>query len=189
MRSREAAFTMIELMLVVVIVGILVAVAVYAYSRSVRKARSTEVVTMFGEIKMREEAYKAEFGKYLPMCPNPAGGADELDCVESDKWPNPLPGKGQAIDITGGLPARWQTLKVNPGKGSLYCQYVVVAGKAGSTVPAAYPSGQLLYGNTPVPTNWYYLVAQCDWDNDPAVNAVYWQRGDSSELYKDNELR
>ncbi len=188
MRTRASGFTMIELMLVVVVVGILVAVAVYAYSRSVRKARSAEIVAMFGEIRMREEAYKAEFGKYLPMCPNPAGGSDEVDCVETDMWP-PLPGAGQPIDITGGLPARWQTLKVSPGKASLYCQYVVVAGLGGVAVPAAYPKGQILYGAAVVPGNWYYLVAQCDWDNDPTVNAMYWQRGDSSELGHENEMQ
>ena len=179
---------MIELMLVVVIIGILVGVAVYAYSRSVRKARSTEVITMFGEIRMREEAYKAEFGHYLPMCPNPAGTVN-ADCDESDMWPTPLPGTGQPIDITGDLPARWSTLKVSPGKGSIYCQYVAVAGEAGSIVPASYAKGQLLYGSTAVPANWYYLVAQCDWDNDSTVNAMYWQRGDSSQLERENEMR
>jgi prepilin-type N-terminal cleavage/methylation domain-containing protein len=184
-----SGFTMIELMLVVVIVGILVAVAIYAYSRSMRKARSTEVVTMFGEIRMREEAYKSEFGRYLPLCPAPSG-APGADCAESDMWPTPLPGRGQEIDIaTPGLPARWQTLKMQPGKAGLYCQYVAVAGLAGTAVPGTYPKGQLLYGAAVVPGNWYYLVAQCDWDNDSAVNAMYWQRGDSSELGHENEMQ
>jgi type II secretory pathway pseudopilin PulG len=180
---------MIELMVVIVVIGILATLAAYVYSRVMRKARSTEVAAMFGELRAEENAYSAEHNFYLPMCPNPAGPAN-ADCAESDMWPTPLPGRGEAMDIvTPGLPPRWQALKVRPMKSSLYCQYVVVAGLAGTVVPAANVKGRDLYGASPVPGNWYYLVAQCDWDGDPSVNAIYWQRGDSSELAYENELR
>ena len=189
MRPKQAGFTMIELMIVVAVISILVSVAIYAYSRSVRKARSTEITAMFAELKAREEAYKNEFGRYLPVCPNPAG-VPGADCAETDLWPA-LPGKGQAIDITVGIPARWTQLRIAPGKASLYCQYGVVAGLAGTAVPGGFPKGQLLYGAGAVPFNWFYLIAQCDWDGDPAptANAWYWQRGDSTELGRENELR
>ena len=189
MRPKQAGFTMIELMLVVAVISILVSVAVWAYSRSVRKARSTEITAMFAELKAREEAYKAEFGRYLPVCPNPAG-VPGADCAETDLWPA-LPGKGQPIDISV-PPARWTQLRIAPGKASLYCQYGVVAGLAGTSVPGGFTRGELLYGaGVNIPFNWYYLVAQCDWDGDPAAtaNAWYWQRGDSTELGRENELR
>ena len=39
------------------------------------------------------------------------------------------------------------------------------------------------------PSHWYYLIAQCDWDAVPALNAWYYQRGDSNELGYENACR
>jgi prepilin-type N-terminal cleavage/methylation domain-containing protein len=187
MRERGHGFTMIELMVVVAVIGILSTVAVVAYTRYIRKARSAEIPQMFGEIKTKEEAYHAERGSYLGMCPSPTGGPAP-DCAETDYWPTPLPGRGAMMTL-GALPARWQTLHIAPGKSGLYCQYNAVAGPGGTLASAMGPTGQLLYnGNNPLKA-WFYLLGQCDWDNDPAVNATYWQRGDFSELGRDNEQR
>ena len=83
-------------------------------------------------------------------------------------------------------PPTWRQLKINPVKSSLYCQYGVVAGLAATSPTGA--KGQLIF---PVasPAHWYYMVAQCDWDGDPAVNAWYYQRGDSYESGYENACR
>jgi type IV pilus assembly protein PilA len=171
---------MVELMFVVAVIGILAAVAVTAYSRNVRKARAGEVPMMFGEFKAKEEAYYGENGSYLDLCGTPP-------CDESTFFPASLPGNGQQIDITGGVPASWATARIQPGRGSLYCQYVVISG-AGGTAPAG-TIGLELWNSTAPATNWYYMVSQCDWDGDPANNAMYWQRGDLSVMGRDNEGR
>ena len=49
-------------------------------------------------------------------------------------------------------------------------------------------TGTVLFTAAP-PRNWYYLMAQCDWDGDSSVNALYWMRDDLSTLGQSNELR
>lgn len=183
---RHGGFTMIEMMFVIVVIGILTTVAVVAYTRVMRKARSTEVVQMFAELKSREEAYHAEFGSYLPACPAPTGTAGK-DCAEGAYWPATLPGRGELMDATS-PPARWQALRVQIPKAGLYCQYEVVAGPGGDNTPMG-PIGIGVYGSTAPLRGWFYVLAQCDWDSDSTVNAMYWQRHDSTELGRDNEQR
>ena len=177
--------------MVVAIVGVLAVVAVIAYSKVVRKANSSEVPEMFGELKTREDMYKAENGTYLPLCGTPTTPVtDGKDCTETanDFFPTPLPGKGQRMDPTQNVPARWTALRVHIGH-PLYCQYKVVAGLAGDLGPAG-PRGTSIFDPAnPPPRSWYYNMARCDWDGDPAVNAEYWQRDDLSAIGSENELR
>jgi prepilin-type N-terminal cleavage/methylation domain-containing protein len=187
---RSAGFTMIEMMFVVVVIAVLAAVAVIAYTKSMNKARASEVPTMFGELKSREEAYKAEFGTYLPACVTPDGsqvGGVLEDCTEGDYWPTPLQGKGNRTDSSV-PPARFQTLRVSIPSAGLYCQYEVVAGPSGDNTKIG-TTGQILFGVTAPVRAWYYLMAQCDWDGDPTVNATFWQRDDLTDMGRDNELR
>ncbi len=183
MGPRDRGFTLIEMMFAVVVLGILVAVAVDSFTGYVRKARATEVVEMFGELKSREDTYHAEFGKYLPACPSPSGPLD-MDCAEGNYWPATLPGKGQQMDATS-PPARWQTLHVHTPKGYLYCQYEVVAGLA-NEAGAISTVGTILFPTTPT-RNYFYVMGRCDWDGDNTTFAEYWQRDDLSELGKKNE--
>lgn len=178
---------MVELMMVVVVIAILTVVAVVGYTRIFRKARSTEVVEMFAELKAREDAYHAEKGVYLPACNSAVTATGASDCVEGDYWPNPIVG-GNDMTTVAPLNARWQTLNVHINTSGLYCQYEVVAGVPTDTMG---PVGASMYTTGTPPRNWYYLMAQCDWDGDgPAgVNALYWQRDDQTELGKSNETR
>jgi len=184
---RSAGFTMVELMMVVVI-AILTVISVVGYTRIFRKARSTEVVEMFGELKAREDAYHAEKGQYVPACGTAATAFANDDCREGDYWPNPIVGGNDMTNVAP-LNARWQTLNVHINTSGLYCQYEVVAGLANDPGGAMGAVGLAMYGGTAPPRNWYYLMAQCDWDGNPAVNALYWQRDDQTELGKSNEMR
>jgi len=177
---------MVELMMVIVVIAILTVVAVVGYTRIFRKARSTEIVDMFAELKAREDAYHAEKGKYVPVCASAVGVTADSDCLEAsnDYWPTPLAGKGNQTDATS-PPIRWQTLNVHIPTGGLYCQYEVIAGLANDAT-AMGATGTTLFPTAPI-RNWYYLMARCDWDGDPTIDALYWQRDDLTELGKSNE--
>ena len=192
MRRRSTGFTMIELMVTVAIVGILATIGVVAYTRNIRKVRASEVRAVIAEIKVKEEAYQMENGTYLGMCTTamPTAGTMDSGCSEGDYWPTPLHTR-QQMDITGAKPARWTALRLQPGKGALYCQYEAIAGAAGVNGNMG-AIGKSLYteyaGGTP-PKNWYYVLAQCDWDSDSSVNALYWSRGDQNIIGAENEQR
>ncbi len=72
-RSRSG-FTLIELMIVVAIIGILAALAIPAFSQYIQRSRMSDGFAFLGEIRQREEAYRAEFGEYVstPWYPSAA---------------------------------------------------------------------------------------------------------------------
>lgn len=54
-----------ELMIVLVITGILAATALPTFDDFIQRGRTAEAVAMLGDIKLRQEAHRAEFGNYL----------------------------------------------------------------------------------------------------------------------------
>jgi prepilin-type N-terminal cleavage/methylation domain-containing protein len=64
-RRTRRGFSLMELMIVVVITGVLAAIAIPTFSGYVIKSRTSEAVQFLGVIKLKQEAYRAEFGQYL----------------------------------------------------------------------------------------------------------------------------
>ena len=62
--TRQAGFTLVELMIVVIIVGILAAVAVPMYTGATDKSRATECVAALGTIRSAMRNYYAEHVTY-----------------------------------------------------------------------------------------------------------------------------
>ncbi len=149
----DKGFTLIELMVVVAIVGLLAAIAVFMYSRTVSQARTVEVRQVFTEMANKQERYHNENNEYLST------GTDE-----ADMWPA-FPTK-DLPDTIDPLPLTWEDLSLNFGKTELWCQYVVIAGVAGSTADGAI--GATLIPD-PAPENYWYGIAKCPFNGKTYV--------------------
>lgn len=134
-------FTLTELMVVVAILGVLSAVAVMSFQRYTNRVRVGEAYSILGQIKARQEVYRAEFSQYCPGQLYPAGPPGRVTMV----W-NPQPG----------VQDDWLMLGVRPDR-DIWFQYIVSAGAPG--VAATSPDGVALTGY-PNPADDFWFVAQ-----------------------------
>lgn len=168
--ERQPGFSLLEMMIVVAIVITLSVVAMGAYRRHMDNARRSEVVAVFAEIRLREEAYRAEFSSYL------SSGANE-----DDFWP--VLGAGEpAAKAWQPTPGNWAALGVNPGKAQVYCGYSVVAGAAGS-LGGAGARGLAAFPVAPQ-APWWYANATCDNDGNPGTNAMFVTTSESLSMFE-----
>ncbi len=73
--SRQAGFTIVELLIVIVVIGILAAIAIVAYSGIQTRGRDARRSSDISQIKSALELYKVDNGLYPPAC-----GSDDLGC-------------------------------------------------------------------------------------------------------------
>jgi type II secretory pathway pseudopilin PulG len=164
---------LLELLVVVALVGILAAIALPSFAGESRKAKGdTEVAAFFGELKVRQEQYALEQGRYL-----------STGTSESATFPATPSATGQAL---GTLPTTWQTLKIRTPESSARCAYVVIAG---TRTDSAGTMATTTFGYTPPAKNWFYILARCDLDADAAVDSYYFISNDSSKIQKTNHGR
>jgi prepilin-type N-terminal cleavage/methylation domain-containing protein len=114
--ENKAGFTLIELMVVVAIIGVLTALALPAFNRYAYRARAAEAPVFLGEIRQREESYRAEFFQYCPLSANPA--APSMEPVAFD-----------------GSPSDWAMLGALPD-GPVRFSYSVLVGTPGTPAVA-----------------------------------------------------
>jgi prepilin-type N-terminal cleavage/methylation domain-containing protein len=169
-------FTLIELMIVVAIVIVLAVVAINSYRKYSNSARKSEVYALFGEIRTKEEAYRAEFSRYAPA---PAANNEDV------YYPAGVNGK----PLTWApAPVEWNNLGISPGKPQVYCGYNVVTGTA-NVAGGLGARGTAWFGGAVPKTLWWYANAMCDNDENPAVNAQFLTSSDNTAVMEKNPQR
>lgn len=153
-RDVASGFTLIELMTVVMITAVLATIAIPIFQGYIMKARTTEATEFIGVIKLRQEAYRSEFGRYAQFGTNPSaypianadfapGAASVMTASKSFAFPGTVNA------------AAWAQLGANPG-GPVRFGYGVAAGLPGSQ-PAALGFAA---------DHWYVIQAVSDLDGD-----------------------
>jgi prepilin-type N-terminal cleavage/methylation domain-containing protein len=183
-RDTHRGFTLIELMIVVAIIGVLAVVAGTAYRKYMDSGRTSEAMSMLGEIRAKEEAYRAEFSAYTSWSNNSEASSNSLPMVDS-----------QACAATGGkepcgkaIPtgnAYWNALGINPGRANLQCGYITNSGKIGDTVSGTI--GQGLLGSAAQTSPWWYAIAICDNDGTSTTNATFSTASTTMGVFTQNE--
>jgi prepilin-type N-terminal cleavage/methylation domain-containing protein len=171
-QQAQAGFTLLELMVTVAIIGVLAAIAVPTFASTSRKTKGdSEVNAFFAELRIRQEQYQLEYGRYMST------GADEAAI-----FPTPS-AKGTTM---GTLPATWTALKVRTPESKARCGYVVIAGTPTDN-PGPIATGQ--FGYVKPSKNWFYVLARCDMDGSSTLDGYYFVSSDNATIQKLNAGR
>jgi len=191
--SASRGFTLIELMTVVVILGVLAAVAIGAYTRQVRNAKKTEVLSDVSQISLRQKNYLAVAGHYASStncegtgCTYPtatdittAAGTDIVWDITDNGYTQASAADAQFFRGGGNMHG-FDALRFMPEGGASMCGYATISGHGTEAMvpenadepPTAtlanqiFPAGQeALYAR-----DWFYSYALCDFDSD----GTYW---------------
>jgi len=162
--GRRSGYSLVELMVVMAITGVLAAVALPAFQGYVRRARTTEPINFLGVVKMRQEAYRMEFGGY-------AGLTGDVTAIAF------LPGDGTVMIDSMQVPwpggAEFTALGASPDATTVRFGYGIVAGSPGQANGGVAGGTDLTSDpyNVPAELLDFYFISQAvaDLDGDATV--------------------
>jgi prepilin-type N-terminal cleavage/methylation domain-containing protein len=157
-RWRGRGFSLIELMIVVVILGVLAAIAIPVFSRYIRRGKASEAVTMLQNVRLKQEIYYQQFGRYVGIA---AWFPTQDPSQDKHEW-------------TGNANVKkdWDILGVRPGGGGggsqlAYTYYQFRIG-AGGIPGVADIDPDAVSGKADIDTDlpWWWAQARGDLDGD-----------------------
>ncbi|HTB77817.1 MAG TPA: prepilin-type N-terminal cleavage/methylation domain-containing protein [Polyangiaceae bacterium] len=149
------AFTLIEVMIVVVIVGVLALVATVAYRKWILSSYVGEAQEMLGNIRVSEEAFRAENTGYL-----------NVSASLTDLYPTTAP-NGNSKTAWGASPGQWAALNVNPSAPVRFGYAVIADNTPPDAPPATVTNNGVAVDLTPMLGKpWFVATAVCDIDNN-----------------------
>jgi prepilin-type N-terminal cleavage/methylation domain-containing protein len=186
MRDRQSGFTLIEMMVTVAVISILATIALPSFFSESRKTKAiSEVQPIFNDLRIRLEQSLQENGRY----PDTIG--------ETTFHPTSAPGTTKQPLLP--MPTAWSDIKVRiSGNDEVYCRYTWATGPAldGANIgdiaktlpPDGFGFGRKADGtDLPPATEWYYLLAKCDMDGDPAKLSYYFSSSLDPTIQRLNE--
>ena len=176
--SGALALDLLAVACIFVLVGVILAVGVRRHIVSVRQA---EAESMLLELATREQAFRAQNGRYLPLRADAHTDVPSRDEDPEAFYPQPADSPRLAsarrptrIEDRSLWPAGWRTVAVRPKTDLPYCTYLVNAGQGGRPEPEMTYGAALL--PTEVPGPWFYALAACNfsgWARFPRGVTVY----------------
>ena len=180
-RNGEGGALALDLLTVAcifVLVGAILAVGVRRHIIAIRQA---EAESMLLELATREQAFRAQNGRYLPLRADARTDVPSRDEDPEAFYPQPADSPRLAsarrptrIEDRSLWPASWRTVAVRPKTDLPYCTYLVNAGQGGR------PEPEMTYGAALLPTDvtgpWFYALAACNfggWARFPRGVTVY----------------
>jgi prepilin-type N-terminal cleavage/methylation domain-containing protein len=159
---RQDGFSLIELMVVVTITGVLAAIAMPTFTSYIQRARTSEAVQFLGVIKLRQEAYRAEFGGYQicagRVLPSALAADDFLPALTQMTNARSV---AFPTDASDARVACFNEIGAKPD-GAVRFGYAWAAGPPGQLAGA-----ELLYGIDATTRDHYFIAqAQSDLDGD-----------------------
>lgn len=175
MRDGESGFTLIETLVTIAVVSILAAIALPSFFGESRKTKAfSEVQPLFNDLRVRLEQYLQENGTYPPTVGetiwNPAGTPSTT-----------------RVPLDMAMP-EWQPLKLRiSGENRVYCRYTWATGLANTGTNIGARAGAPPFSFVAPSTDWYYLLAMCDMDDDPSMLSWYFASSTNPTIQKVDE--
>jgi prepilin-type N-terminal cleavage/methylation domain-containing protein len=171
-RTGQQGFTLMEMMVTVAVIGILAAIAVPSFAGQSRKAKGdSEVNAFFAELRIRQEQFMGENGRYL-----------STGTGETDTWPVTPTAKLQAL---GTVPATWTQMRIRAPETQVRCGYVVIAGTGALGTPGTLATTS--FGFVKPNKNWFYALAHCNLDGNATVDSYYFVSSEGSTIQSLNK--